>query len=412
MKIVDILTYPQRLPQKPVLFIIGLFMALGFCLQNAQLIPGLGGEYQPLIYLLGCFLALACLPIPRPALYASATLLATSALAIVFHRIAYGAMPSLSDALRLAVGPLMMAGTAAAWNRISAHWLWGIIIAYLGFALWGTLSPDSALNLIALLGVRVNDPTNPAYFPWSAFFYSEYSYSALAIATIFTWINAREETNLSTRVIFALICSALEIMTRSGTGFAMIIIIAISLANKRTVFIGLAVGIISFFISPRVQKLFLAIASLLSGNFDSFISIDPGTSWRFLANFTAWDVILRNPVGLGTFDMRALVNPYSISSLPAQDLFLTFLKTHTDIPAQSVAFNFGIFGGWMLFALVCYWVLVASTVIARAELARMGPLIGLTVYAFFIQSALTCPTPWICLGILLSYKVKELARSK
>ena len=173
MRIFNILTQPRLEPPKLIMPIIGLLLAVGFCLQNARLIAGLSGEYQPLIYLLGCLIALICLPIPRPALYASAMLLGTSMLVILFHRIAFGTTASIADIARLTVGPLIMAGTAAAWDKVNARWLWGILGTYLVFAVWGMLSPDSALRLISQLGIRINDTANPAYFPWSAFFYSE-----------------------------------------------------------------------------------------------------------------------------------------------------------------------------------------------------------------------------------------------
>lgn len=401
MKIVDILTYPQRLPQKPVLFIIGLFMALGFCLQNAQLISGLGGEYQPFVYLLGCLFALVCLPIPKPALYASAILLATSALVIVFHQIAFGAMPSLSDALRLTVGPLMMAGTAAAWNRISARWLWAIIMAYLGFALWGTLSPDSALNLIANLGVRVNDPTNPAYFPWSAFFYSEYSFAALAFITLYCWMLARKDCQQHL-YIYTVILGLLLLSTRSGTAIALLLIILISQLRWRWMLVLSALLVLAYFLSPRVERLGNAGIALLAGNIDAFIQIDGSTAWRFVSNIAALHITQNYPLGTQHFDLRTYLDLEPMAKT-IDNMVRLWLKTYPVLNAQGIAFNYGLFGGWWSFlSITGVFLFSAGSSLRITQSKTCLALIALAAYGLFVQSGLTCPTPWIALGILLS----------
>ncbi len=401
MKIVDILTYPQRLPQKPVLFIIGLFMALGFCLQNAQLITGLGGEYQPFVYLLGCLFALVCLPIPKPALYASAILLATSALVIVFHQIAFGAMPSFSDVLRLGVGPLMMAGTAAAWNRISARWFWAIIMAYLGFALWGTLSPDSALNLIALLGVRVNDPTNPAYFAWSAYFYSEYSFAALAFITLYCWMLARKDCQQHI-YIYTVILGLLLLSTRSGTAIALLLIILISQLRWRWMLVLSALLVLAYFLSPRVERLGNAAIALAVGNVDAFMQIDGSSAWRFVSNIGAFHVLQSHPLGTLHFDLHPYLNLEPLTP-PINNMIRWWLESFPAVPAQGVAFNLGLFGGWLSFLGIVGIFLFGAASALRADQKNASlALIALAAYGLFVQSGLTCPTPWIALGILLS----------
>jgi|GEM_PF-5072441 len=401
MKIVDILTYPQRLPQKPVLFIIGLFMALGFCLQNAQLITGLGGEYQPFIYLLGCLFALVCLPIPKPALYASATLLATSALIILFHRIAFGAIPSFSDVLRLTVGPLMLAGTAAAWNRISARWLWAIVIAYLTFALWGSLSPDSALNLIARLGVRVNDPISSAYFPWSAFFYSEYSFAALAFITLYCWMLARKDCRQHL-YIYTAILGLLLLSTRSGTAIALLLIILLSRLRWRWVLALSALLVLAYLLSPRVERLGNAAIALSGGNVNAFLQIDGSSAWRFVSNIGAFHVLQSYPFGTLHFDLHPYLKLEPLT-LPINDMIRWWLSAYPIVPAQGVAFNFGLFGGWLSFLSIAgaFLFAAASTLKATNKQAIIS-LIALAAYGLFVQSGLTCPTPWIALGILLS----------
>lgn len=397
----SILTHSPPLPQKPILWIIGFLLAAGFCLQNAQLIPGLGGEYQPLIYLLGCLLALICLPVPKHALYASALLLATSALVIVFHRIAFGNFPSLSDALRLTVGPLMMAGTAAAWNRISARWLWAIIMAYLGFALWGTLSPDSALNLIALLGVRVNDPTNSAYFPWSAFFYSEYSFAALAFITLYCWMLARGDCQ-PRHYLFTVLLALLLLSTRSGTAIALLFIIVLSQLRLRWFALLLALLVAAYFLSPRVERLGNAAVALVTGNVDAFMQIDGSSAWRFVSNIGAFHVLQSNPLGTLHFDLHPYRDLAPLAP-PFDTMVRWWLDSYPVVPAQGVAFNLGLFGGWLSFLSISgVFLFAAANALKSPNKQASIALIALAAYGLFVQSGLTCPTPWIALGILLS----------
>lgn len=406
MRIVNILTQTRRQPPQLLIGISGFLMAIGFCLQNAQLIPGLGGEYQPLIYLLGCLLALACLPIPRPALCASATLLATSAVIILFHRIAFGALPSLSDALRLAVGPLMMAGTAAAWNKISIRWLLTILGAYLLFAAWGVLGPESALKLIAHLAIRVNDPTNPAYFPWSAFFYSEYSYAALAFITLYCWMLARKESQ-PYHHLFTIIFALLLLSTRSGTAISLLIIVALSQIRLRWLALLLALLIAAYFLSPRVERLGNAALALTTGNVGAFIQIDGSSAWRFVSNIGAFYVLQDHPWGNMHFDLHPYRNLAPLAP-PLDTMIRGWLDNFPVVPAQGVAFNLGLFGGWLSFLSVVGVFLFAATSVLKSPNKQPSiALILLAAYGLFIQSGLTCPTPWIALGILLSLTKNE-----
>lgn len=397
----SILTHSTRLPQKTILWIIGFLLALGFCLQNAQLITSLGGEYQPFVYLLGCLFALVCLPIPKPALYASALLLATSALVIVFHRIAFGALPSLIDLLRLTVGPFMMAGTAAAWQKISARWLWAILGAYLLFALWGILAPESALKLIAQLGIRVNEPTNTAYFPWSAFFYSEYSFAALAFITLYCWMLARKDCQ-HYLYIYTVILGLLLLSTRSGTAIALLLIILISQLRWRWILVVSALVVIAYFVSPRVERLGNAAIALAVGNVNAFMQIDGSSAWRFVSNIGAFHVLQNYPLGTLHFDLHPYLNLEPLIP-PINDMIRWWLESFPVVPAQGVAFNLGLFGGWLSFLGIVGVFLFSAASALRANQKNAGlALIALAAYGLFVQSGLTCPTPWIALGILLS----------
>lgn len=401
MRIVNILTQTRRQPPQLLIGFIGFLMAVGFCLQNARLIPSLGAEYQPFIYLLGCLLVLAFLPIPRPALYASATLLATSALVILFHRVAFGSMPTLSDTLRLAVGPFMMAGTAAAWDKISARWLWAILVAYLLFATWGALAPESALKLIAHLGIRVNDPTSQAYFPWSAFFYSEYSFAALAIITLYCWMLARKECQ-PFHSLFTVLLALLLLSTRSGTAIPLLFIIVLSQLRLRWLALLLALLVAAYFFSPRVERLGNAALALATGNINAFMRIDSSSAWRFVSNIGAFHVLLGNPLGTLHFDLHIYCNLEPLPP-PLDSLIRGWLNDFPIVPAQGVAFNLGLFGGWLSFLSVAFVFLLAATSALKSpnKQASMA-LIAVAAYGLFVQSGLACPTPWIALGILLS----------
>lgn len=397
----SILTYSPPLLQKPILWIIGFLLAAGFCLQNAQLIPGLGGEYQPLIYLLGCLLALICLPVPKHALYASALLLATSALVVFFHRFTFGTMPTISDTLRVLVGPFMMAGTAAAWNKISARWLWAILGAYLLFAAWGVLGSESALKFIAHLGIRVNDPTNSAYFPWSAFFYSEYSYAALAFITLYCWMLARSDCQ-PRHYLFTVLLALLLLSTRSGTAIALLFIIVLSQLRLRWLALLSALLVAAYFLSPRVERLGNAALALATGNVDAFMQIDGSSAWRFVSNIGAFHVLQGNPLGTLHFDLH----PYrdlAPLALPIDTMVRWWLDSFPVVPAQGVAFNLGLFGGWLSFLSISgVFLFAAANALKSPNKQASIALIALAAYGLFVQSGLTCPTPWIALGILLS----------
>lgn len=401
MRIVNILTQSRRQPPQLLIGIIGCLMAVGFCLQNAQLIPGLGGEYQPLIYLLGCILALVCLPIPKPALYASGMLLVTSGLVILLHRVAFSSMPSLADFLRLIVGPFMMAGTAAAWNRISTRWLWAILGAYLLFAVWGALAPESALKFIAHLGIRINDPTNPAYFPWSAFFYSEYSFAALAFITLYCWMLARKECQPH-HYLFTVLLALLLLSTRSGTAIALLLIVVLSQLRLRWLALLLVLVVAAYFLSPRVERLGNAALALATGNVDAFMQIDGSSAWRFVSNIGAFHVLQGYPLGNLHFDLHPYRNLAPLT-LPIDTMVRWWLDNVPVVPAQGVAFNYGLFGGWLSFlSLSGVFLFAAKSVLKSPNKQASIALITLAAYGLFVQSGLTSPTTWIALGILLS----------
>ena len=412
MRIFDILTQPRPEPPKLIMPIIGFLMAVGFCLQNARLISGLAGEYQPLIFLLGCIIALVFLPIPRAALYASAILLGTSALVILFHRIAFGATTSISDMARLSVGPMIMVGTAAAWNKINARWLWGILGAYLVFAIWGMFSPESALKVIDQLGIRVNDPTNPAYFPWSAFFYSEYSYAALAFITLYCWMLARKDCE-SHRYMFTLLVLLLLLSTRSASAIALLPIIMVSQLQTRWIALILILLVASYFLSPRVAMLWNASLDLASGNVAAFAQKDFSSAWRFISNLCAFHVLQGYPQGTLHFDLQAYLNLPPLASNTIDTMIRAWLNASQSVAAQGVAFNYGLFGGvFSILSISAVFIFGAANAIKTRTHQTSIALIALAAYGLFIQSALTCLTPWIALGIMFSFIKRDIAHKQ
>ncbi len=387
-------------------FLIGFLLATGFCLQNVKLIPSLPGEYQPLIFLAGCCLAILTWPIPKTARNASLMLLLGLALSILAHYFLVAAkLPSIADTLRFVIGPIMLAGIAAAWQKIDYRWLWGILIANLLFAVIGSINPEWAIGLISSLNVRINDGGN-AYAPWAAFFFSEYSYAALAFAAIFAWLNARAELcNRQNWVLLAVVTLLLG-LTRSGTGFALIGIILLSQLRPKYWIIGLVVLAAGFFVSPRIERLITAIWQIALGNLEQFVVIDSSTAWRFLSNLLALKVERLNPLGTIGIDLRPFASVLQFNSTHIQNLTDTFLLGPVYAPAQGVFFNYGLFGGLILQAAFIGTMFLATRNIGAFSTSKAMAVALLAAYAFFVQSGLTSPVPWILLGILLSPQEK------
>lgn len=402
MTFIDILSYRSRLPATPMRFLVGFLLATGLCLQNVKLIPSLPGEYQPLIFLAGCCLAILAWPLPKVARNATLILLIALPLSVLTHYFLVGAkLPSVADTLRMLVGPIMLAGIAAAWNKIDYRWLWSILIAGLVFAAIGSINSDWAISLITSLKVRINDGGN-SYAPWAAFSFSEYSYAALAFAAIFSWLNARNELTKLQHWILLTVVTLLIGLTRSGTGFALIGIILLSQLRPRYWLIPLGVLGLAFFFSPRVYRLVNGLLQIIYGNLENFVVTDPGTAWRFVSNYLALQVERLNPFGT----MGLNLNPY-YEQLPShtphlKELIESFLLQPTPTPAQGPFFNYGLFGGLILQAALCFAIISAFFKATQFSRTKATALLLIMIYAFFIQSGLTSPVPWILLGILLS----------
>lgn len=383
-------------------FLVGFLLATGFCLQNVKLIPILPGEYQPLIFLAGCCLAILAWPIPKPARNATLILLIALPLSIMAHYLLVGPkLPSVADALRFLVGPFMLAGIAAAWQKIDYRWLWGIFIANFLFAVIGAINPEWAIGLISSLNVRINDG-GAAYAPWAAFFFSEYSFAALAFAATFAWLNARPELSNRQSWVLLVVATLLIGFTRSGTGFALIGIILLSQFRPRYWIFGLAVLGAAFFVSPRVERLVTALWQITQGNLEQFVVIDGSTAWRFLSNLLALKVELLNPWGTMGVDLRPFASALQFNSVNIQNLADYFLLGSVYAPAQGLFFNYGLFGGLILQAALTITMFMAARNIGEFSRNKATVAALIAAYAFFIQSGLTSPVPWLLLGILLS----------
>lgn len=402
MRILNILTQSRRQPPQLLVGIIGFLMAVGFCLQNAKLISSLPGEYQPIIFLAGCCLAILIWPVPKPARTVAIILFGSILLSILTHALFVAPkLPSISDLLRLVIGPIMLSGTAAAWQRIDYHWLWAIFAAALLFAAAGMINPNLTTNLVSSLGVRINDG-GTAYASWAAFFFAEYSYAALAFAAAYAWLNARTELSNHQRWPLLAIAVLLIGLTRSGTGFALIGIILLSQLRPRYWIIGFAILGATYFISPRVERLVHGLMQLAYGDVEQVIAVDPGSTWRFLSNYLALLVESIAPLGSMGFDMNPYQHLLPVYNGHTQELINSFLLGSLPTPAQSPFFNYGLFGGVILQVSLCF-AFVLALIKAGSFCRNQTILLGLLVfYTFFVQSGLTSPVPWILLGIWLS----------
>jgi len=402
MRIVNILTQTRRQPPQLLIGITGFLMAVGFCLQNAKLIPSLPGEYQPLIFLVGCCLATLIWPVPKPARIAAIVLFGGILLSLLVHAfLVEPKLPSTANLLRLALGPIMLAGTAAAWQKIDCRWLWGVFTAGLLFAAVGTVNSNLTTHFVSTLGVRINDG-GTAYAPWAAFFFAEYSYAALAFASVFAWLNARTELTSYQRWLTLAIAILLIGLTRSGTGFALIGIIELSQLRPRYWVIGLAILGAAFFLSPRIERLTIALWQISQGNLEQFVVIDGSTTWRFLSNLLALKVELVNPWGTLAFDLKPFNQLLQFDSVNTQSLINLFFADPKPVAAQGLFFNYGLFGGVILQTSLCFALAAATTKTSAFSRNQTILLALLTAYALFVQSALTSPVPWILLGIWLS----------
>ena len=382
-------------------FTTGLLLAIGFCLQNARLIPSIPGEYQPTVFLAGCLLATITWGTTKAALYSSLAIAAGVLFPMALQlTMGEAQLPTPTTLIRLLVGPAILIGVASAWRNIDHRWLWGILWAYILFAAVGLLSPETTTQTVTALGTRINGVGDSRYFPWSGFFYAEYSFAALAFITLYCWLSARSEAQ-SYRLAYSTITILLLLATRSATAIALVLIVFLSQIRWRWL---LALPLILFamnFISPRVAVLFTAAAQVLQGNWGAFIQIDSSSAWRFVSNLGAFHVMQANP--LGTMDLT--LHPYlqTPNATPAADqLIQWWLATFSRAEAQGLAFNYGLFGGWISFVTLIILYLVACqrafTCLPRdAALA----LIMLGFYALFVQSALTSLTTWVTLGIML-----------
>jgi hypothetical protein len=402
MRIANILTQIRRQPPQLLIGITCFLMAVGFCLQNAKLIPSLPGEYQPLIFLVGCCLAILIWPVPKPARTAAIVLFSGILLSLLVHAfLVEPKLPSTANLLRLAPGPIMLAGTAAAWQKIDCRWLWGIFTAGLMFAAVGTVNSNLTTLFVSTLGVRINDG-GTAYASWAAFFFAEYSYAALAFAAVFAWLNARTEPTNHQRWLALAIAILLIGLTRSGTGFALIGIILLSQLRPRYWGIGLAILGATFFLSPRIERLTIGLWQISQGNLEQFVVIDGSTTWRFLSNLLALKVELVNPWGTMSFDLKPFNQILQFDNVNTQKLINLFFADPKPVAAQGILFNYGLFGGVILQTSLCLTFALAllnTSSFRRDQTILLGLLV---LYTFFVQSGLTSPVPWILLGIWLS----------
>lgn len=402
MNLADILSYRNRLSVASTRFIVGFLLTVGFCLQNAKLIPALPGEYQPIIFTAGCCIAILAWQVPQKALYAALALFFGTVLSVAMHYILVAPLlPKLSDILRLAIGPIMLAGIATAWQQIDLRWLWGILIGGILFALIGSIDPSWTTFTVSKLGIRINDAGN-AYPSWAAFFFSEYSYAALAFAAVFAWLNARTKSySLESWVIIAL-ATTLIVLTHSGTGFAMIGMILLSQLRPRYWILAGALLCSAFFVSTRIERLAIALWHLVQGDLELFFLVDGSTAWRFLSNILALKVEAQNLTGTIGLNLVPYAKLLQTDSPNIQNLINEFLGTQPTVAAQGIFFNYGLFGGLVLQGILLAVIILG--VIDSSTLPRnpRNLLVLLLLYTFFVQSGLTSPAPWICLGILLS----------
>lgn len=413
------------------LFDVGFVVA--FLTLNISLIPGLSGEYQPIIFLVGAICALGLFGAENQQSYIvfigfllSITL--STVLGFLYKT------ESLNSLIRCLVGPVFFLAAYPLLNVISIRVLKLIIWIHLIFAFIGLTVPNVLISFVSSIGLR-----GVTYYDgWNAFFASEPSYAAINLAAIVaimilktsSVINKGFKNPLGSSRFYIAASAVIMLITKSVTGVFFSGLLFLALFKKKrqegskhfdlgkivAVIICVVLGLIIWFTQGEKNRVARFFAIVFSESEDSsffdILSAEQSGAWRLIANIAGISSIFTYPFGLADVNLQGrigeLLPPYFADLAEKSSVYLSSVG---DIYPQTVVANYAMYGGFPAAGIVFAVAVVGSyEAIKKLEGEFRLYVVLYIVIGIVWQSALTAPGWWLVVGYLFSSKFNNIQR--
>lgn len=401
-----------------------LAFALAFITMNVPLLPGLGGEYQPLLFALLAVVALARVPVIERSLLFHTLLLSGSLLLMALWHALSQTLDQISF-VRCNVGVVFLICAGPLLMRLTAQGLVALIWGHIIFALLGLALPDAAKSIVGVLGLRGLD----YYEGWNAFTASEPSYAALNISALTALLMVKDGSSsiVPRRTATILGVALVLICTKSVTGLALAILhlapllfsmLRKLLAHRLLVILALMV-LVTFIVASlrtgvvgdeNMSRVGNAIATVFevfrAGSLLPFFLIEPSGAWRLLTNFGGVMTAFNFPAGTGALSLHEVI----FSVLPSQyaefvESSSVFVVLDGEFAAQTPLANIAVFGGLLpTVVLLALGFRAVKHSLSAISLEAKVIVAGYLLVGLFWQGTLTAPGWWLVVGAVMTFQ--------
>lgn len=405
----------------------GGFLAAFFTM-NLPLFPGLGGEYQPILFVLLVLLALIVTGNIRREVALPVFGLALSLLGVsLWHAIQQSL--NVIDLIRCSVGLLFVLGAPALIAQVPLGAFRLIVWVHVLFAIFGLIYPEGAAGVVTALGLR-----GALYYGgWNAFFASEPSYAALNLAAVIAiaTLKASMEETREKRDWVPLMGAIVILLTQSVTGLMIAAILIWAWAGAKIKFSFFRFVLIASFgfvllltalqweyvdavMDSRIGNALEAGAAVFKeGSLLPFFLLEPSGAWRLLSNLTGLSVAFHYFLGIGSLALQNVVTetaPTAIANFILSSELYDLLGG--EFNAQIPLANYAVFGG----LLPSVGLLLLSSFAMRRAVrfnTTTGSRLFVVIYiliGLLWQGALTAPGWWLLMGYALAMGKKSPKR--
>lgn len=412
---------------KTVAAIFDLGFLLAFLTLNISLIPGLSGEYQPIIFLIISLCAVFLVENAGKSLW-------LIFLGIIFSLvlstlIGYAAETQSANAtVRCLIGPVFILCSYPLLSLISVRVLKLVIWVHLVFAGFGLVIPNVVINVIGALGLRgVN-----YYDGWNAFFSSEPSYAAINLAAIIAIMMIKtadvskvmDSKNHDSIRFYTLAAAVIMLLTKSVTGvfFAFLLFWVLfkrggngnakANAMARLLVILVCVGVCLAYWFGKDEKnrvtrfLDVLFSDSLDGSLFNVLSTEQSGAWRLIANIAGFSTVVKYPFGLADVSLYGRINellPTYFADLAEKSN--VYLSASGEIYPQTVVASYAMYGGVPALLILSLIVLYSTySAVLRFDAGSKVYLVFYILIGVLWQSALTAPGWWLVIGYLFASK--------
>lgn len=395
---------------------------VAFFTMNLSLIPALGGEYQPILFVMLLILALkesgkVHRDLFLPVLALTLTLMGISAWHVINQSF------DLNSFIRCSVGLFFVLAAPELMKQIPIWALRGVIWIHFLFAILGLIYPAGAVGIVAALGLRgIN-----YYDGWNAFFASEPSYAAInlvgVIALFRLKVGVKDQSKKNNWILVMGIF--ILILTKSITGLIFTTVLICSLANtigitkkiglvKLLLVSSIVLGVLSVLLlmiysdgkaGSRINEFSGSIVEIFKNrSFMYFFLMEPSGAWRLLANMGGFLSAFYHPLGIGSLSLQNVI--FEVAPENLIDFIrhsLQFASTD-DFSAQIPLSNYGLFGGFLPLiglALLSY-LAIHRTAKCNINSGSRFLVISYIFIGLLWQCALTAPGWWFVLGYAIT----------